>query len=44
MHRGGEGRAGVGMQKLAVMGNLGYLIGIAEGPLARRRRENSGRF
>ena len=33
-----------GRQKLAVMGNLGYLLGIAEGPPARRRREIFGRF
>ena len=33
-----------GRQKLAVMGTLGYLLGIAEGPPARRRREKIWAF
>ena len=33
-----------GRLKLHVMCNFGYLLGIAEGPPARRRRENFGRF
>ena len=33
-----------GRLKLHVMCNFGYLLGIAEGPPARRRLENFGRF
>ena len=33
-----------GRLKLHVIGNFHYLLGIAEGPPARRRRENFGRF